>query len=868
MKQITFIYFFTLITQVSFTQNIVGKVYDTQKKPVEFANVVIYRQEQIISFTNTDEKGLFFLEQLPCDSLQIKISLIDYKTEIIELSPCQHQDTLKILLVEESTAIEAIIVRAKKDVVVLKDTTEYDVDSFRDGTEKNMEDLLRKLPGVEVDEKGKIKYFNKPIEKITIDGDDLTGRNYELVSRSMPTRIAEKVQVIERFNENKLLKNIANSQAVILNFQVRKEYKYSVFGRTGLGLGSRQRQDYDANFTVISPKFKLLTKTSYNNIGLFSAYIEDIAEGNAQKNTFNPAEHFYLLKNDLQPILKHRLQGATPILGQVSLLNDEKTASGHFVAKPNAKMQITGGLLWGQDKNILSNQFQTEYLNLPEPFTFKATDLAQNQPNLWGGNLKFYADLDDKTNLLVHTEFLGRKTAQSYLSVGNFNTFKTDAQNLFHKLDNQAILTKKIDSLRAITLQIEFQERESNEKWTLQATNPLQSPTSDLIDEPILQNIYANTQFFSIKSTYYQQKHFFKYAFGLAQKQKYNLWDIAIKNFVPDSTLQSRYSFTEAYSHIFANFNYVYRKWAFSNFSEAGILSNNLASYRKSLFQHKSSISKMVSWGNVETTYQYALLLPEFSEWSDAAFYTDYRFFSQGSGRFNPAQTHELKTNFIFQKPYHLPYATISVGYQLRQKGYFLANRANANLLVGQWLPNENFNFQNVLFSAQTSRFVSSLLLNFNFEPTFSYRTFQSLVENVVFTNRATLYQLKVGIGSGFSGRFNFSSEWTGSRNRINDLIFSNLQASVACRYRFSPSFYVRFSNDFWGIWQERQANYSFFGKVEVHKTWKKIEFSLICHNLYNARSYQRQWNSEFFRSTNEVLLLPRYVMMKIGFNF
>jgi len=868
MKQITFIYFFTLITQVSFTQNIVGKVYDTQKKPVELANVVAYRQEQIISFTNTDEKGLFFLENLPCDSLTLEVSLIDYKTERLFLLACKQKDTLQILLLEENTSIETIIVRAKKDVVVLKDTTEYDVDSFRDGTEKNMEDLLRKLPGIDVDEKGKIKYFNKAIEKITIDGDDLTGRNYELISRSMPTRIAEKVQVIERFNENKLLKNIANSQAIILNFQVRKEYKHSVFGQANIGIAPQPRHDHSLNLTILSPKFKFLTKAGYNNIGRFSAYIEDIAEKNIQNNTFNPAEHFYLLKNDLKPILQHRLQGSTPMLGQVSLLNDEKTTSGHFVAKPNTKTQLSGSIIWGQDKNTLSNQFQTEYFNIPEPFTFKATDLAQNQPNLWGGNLKLYADLDSQTNLVFHSEFLRRNTIQNYLSTGNFNTFRTDAQSLFYKLDNRAILTKRIDSLRAITLQIEFQERENNEKWTLQATNPLQSPTSDLIDEPILQNIFANTQIFSIRGTYYRQKHSFKYTLGLAQKQKYSLWNISIQNFAPDSTLQSLHLFTETYSHIFGNFSYIHRKWTFSNFSEAGVLSNHLASYRKNLFQQKSSVSRMVSWGNVETLYQYSLVLPEFAEWTNAFLYTDYRSFLQGSGRFNPAQIHELKTNFIFQKPYHLPYADISVGYQLRQRGYFLANQANANLLVGQWLVNENFNFQNLYISARTSRFVSSLLLNFNFEPTFSYRTFQSLIENVALTNRAMLYQLKIGIGSGFSGRFNFSSEWRGSRNRINDLTFSNLQASVACRYRFSPSFYIRFSNNFWGIWQNRQANYSFFGNVEAHKTWKKIEFSLICHNLYNARSYQQQWNSEFFRSTNEVLLLPRYVMMKVGFNF
>ncbi len=857
-----------LCYQSALAQRVVGKVFNAEKKPIELANILVKKNEQLITFTTTDETGFFELENLPCDSLLLQVSLLDYKTETIFLQPCLLKDTLAVLLLEENTAIEAIIVRAKKDIVVLKDTTEYDVDSFKDGTEKSMEDLLRKLPGIEVDEKGKISYFNKPIQKVTLDGDDLTGRNYELLSRSMPTRIADKVQVIERFNENKLLKNIANSQAVILNFQVKKEYKHSVFGRIKLGIGTSQRQDYDANATAVSPKFKALLKAGYNNIGRFSAYIEELAESNTQSNTLNPADNFRFLKKDLQPILKHRLQGSTPLAEQVSILNNEKTASGHFVAKPTSKTKIRAGILWGQDQNSLTNRLQTLYFNINQPFEFRAQDFAQNAPTILGANLNISSEIDTKTNFSFYSDILRRKTLQNYLSAANINTFNIAAETDLHSFDNQANWTHQIDSAKAIVLQIGFSERKNQEIWLLKGSEPLQTPSSDFTQKPIKQNVDVHNQFFTFKSSFYGQKKYFKYAIGIAQNQKYSNWKVGIENFGIDSSLSQNNIFSESHTNLFGNVSYQNKKWAFSSFTEVGIFKNDLANYQNLIFQQKNSLSKMVAWGNIEGFYSYTWNLPEFSEWANTAFYTDYRFFVKGSGQFSPAQIHELRTAFNFQKPYHLPYASFSLSYQLRQKGYILANQANESLVIGQWLNNEHFNFQNFIVSGRTNVFSSVLLTNFNFETLLSHRTFQTQIDNQVLNNQANLFQIKMGMGSGFKGRFNFSSEWIGQKSKVNQLNFTNLQGNLLLKYKFSPSFSFRFLNSFWGIWQNKQSNYSFFGNIELQKTWKKVDFTLICHNIYNARSYQQQWNSEFYSSLYEVLLLPRYLMLKVSFNF
>ncbi|MCS6794852.1 MAG: carboxypeptidase-like regulatory domain-containing protein [Raineya sp.] len=850
-------------------QNLLGKVCNSEKKPLEFVNAVIYHKDKVFQFTQTNEDGYFIFEKIPCDSILLQFSLLDYKTEKLLLAtPCANQDTLHITLIEENSFIEEIIVRGKNDVFITKDTTEFNVSHYADGTERNMEDLLRKLPGIEINEKGKISFFNKPIEKITLDGDDLTGRNYELLSRTMPTRITEKVQVIERFNENKLLKNINLSQGVILNFQVKKEYKNSLFGRADLGIGTYQRADLNANITTLSPKFKFLGKVGYNNIGRMSAYIEEIAQEKNQTNIFNPADAFFLLENNLEPIMQHRLLGAVPIASQVSVLNNEKTASGHFVAKPNKNTQIQSGLLWGKDDNLFTNALVTQYFNLSEPFRFQALDRMQNQPHLYGGKLKIYTDLNNTTNLLVQSNLLLRKNWQSYLSEANVNVFHSGVQANFSKIEHEIMLTKKIDTSLAIISKISFHERMNQEILQLEAEKPLTTPTGDVSEKPILQNLQAQVQFIQLKNILYGKTKKINYSVGISQDIKYNRWNTSLTHIIPDSTVQGQSVFQEKYAYAFSNFLFLTKKWRISHSNEIGIFNNDLANYQSTIFQQKTSFTKTFSWGTGEGSYQYTWNLPEFTTWNTMGFYTNYRIFEQGSQTYQPSQIHEWKANLLLHKPYGLPYATFSVSYRIRQQGYFLSTQANENLLLWKWELNKGFNFQNLNVAGRFSHFISNLLLNVHLEPSYGYQTFQSVVEDKVLANKASIYKLKLGIGSGFAGRFNFRNEWTATQNVVNTQTFSTLQGHLSLQYKIDSGFFIRFKNDIWGIWQNKQQNFNFFGNLEIKKTWRKLDLELLCHNLYNAQSYQEQWNTEFFVSSNKILLLPRYLMVKLGINF
>jgi hypothetical protein len=87
-----------------------------------------------------------------------------------------------------------------------KDTIEYNAQTFSNGTEKNVEELLKKLPGITVQSDGKIKFGNREVERVMIENDDLFEKGYQTLTQNMPSKPLDKVQVLQNYSKNKLLK--------------------------------------------------------------------------------------------------------------------------------------------------------------------------------------------------------------------------------------------------------------------------------------------------------------------------------------------------------------------------------------------------------------------------------------------------------------------------------------------------------------------------------------------------------------------------------------------------------------------------------------------------------------------------------------
>jgi len=145
---------------------------------------------------------------------------------------------LPVVMRERPIALPEVVVNAEKPLRVGRDTVEIRVASFLGGGERVAEDVLRRLPGVEVGAEGSIRVRGKAVSKVLIEGDDLFDTRYTLLTRNLDAALIERVEILNRYTENPLLRGLQDSEAVALNIGLKEEVRNTLFGRADLGAGT------------------------------------------------------------------------------------------------------------------------------------------------------------------------------------------------------------------------------------------------------------------------------------------------------------------------------------------------------------------------------------------------------------------------------------------------------------------------------------------------------------------------------------------------------------------------------------------------------------------------------------------------------
>lgn len=269
MKNFIF-FFFLLLATLAQSQSIYGKISDELGNPVQ-ANVLLLQGDEIVSFTFSDTDGDYSIEipsSAKLDTLVLEIKKYGYKN-IHQPITIQQNKKLHFDFILEKPIIELApikIIGQQRAIRERKDTVVYNAESFKDGSERKVEDLLKNLPGIEVADSGKIKYKGKEISKLLIEGDDLFDDNYVTGSRNINVDVVDKIEAIDKFSENYLLKGLEDSKKVALNIKLKKGMA-DWSGDINLGYGIENRFDLGGNLIGIEKKNKNFSTISYNNIG-------------------------------------------------------------------------------------------------------------------------------------------------------------------------------------------------------------------------------------------------------------------------------------------------------------------------------------------------------------------------------------------------------------------------------------------------------------------------------------------------------------------------------------------------------------------------------------------------------------------------
>lgn len=275
--QLTFCLFciFTSIsTSLSQTsKTIKGNVTDSVGVPIEMA--VVYTKSSIdssfIRFTNSNEKGDFtIIIPSHISKTTLYISRLGYEPISHFLAIDTLINDLVFQLTPQSNQIREVIVKAERQHIVEQgDTLSYNLKNFRDSTEYSIEDLLRKLPGIEISAEGRIKANGKEIKTVLLEGDDMFGRQYTIGTKNIRAIAIEQVDVIKRYQDNPVLKGVKQSDDVVLNLKLSQDKKNIINGNCDVGLGAGSddaKEVMHLNIFDIMRKFKSILLSDNGNV--------------------------------------------------------------------------------------------------------------------------------------------------------------------------------------------------------------------------------------------------------------------------------------------------------------------------------------------------------------------------------------------------------------------------------------------------------------------------------------------------------------------------------------------------------------------------------------------------------------------------
>lgn len=256
-----------------FAAVISGDVKDSAGSPLPGTTVRLSTERDSVqkAFTISDDNGMFVIDNIATGDYTLHISMVgmDPVVKTVSIKDADERvNTGTIILTEEAKMLKETVVTAVKAAVVAKqDTMEFNAGSFKVQTNANVEDLLKKLPGVEVDSDGKITSGGKTVSKILVDGKELFGDDTKMATRNLPSDLVDKVQVVDRKSDLARLTGVDDGEEeTIINLTVKKSMMNGWFGTVSAGYGTSGRYEGSLNASTISDTNQLMIIGGGNNV--------------------------------------------------------------------------------------------------------------------------------------------------------------------------------------------------------------------------------------------------------------------------------------------------------------------------------------------------------------------------------------------------------------------------------------------------------------------------------------------------------------------------------------------------------------------------------------------------------------------------
>ena len=263
---------FTALSQNSSRITVKGILVDTLGAPLPFATVMLLepKDSALVNFGRSGDNGEFEFKN-------VKRQKFIFKASFVGLLPCQYDvvpnetptlDMGKLLMKPITKELLEVVVRTARAPLSIKgDTIEYNAASFKVPPGSTVEDLLRKLPGMQVNQDGSITAQGQDVKKVTVDGKSFFGNDPKLATKNLPADAIQKVQVFNDKTEQSKITGVDDGKKEkTINLELKDDAKKGGFGKIKVGVGTDSRAEARANYNRFDPKKQFAIVGFGNNL--------------------------------------------------------------------------------------------------------------------------------------------------------------------------------------------------------------------------------------------------------------------------------------------------------------------------------------------------------------------------------------------------------------------------------------------------------------------------------------------------------------------------------------------------------------------------------------------------------------------------
>lgn len=887
VKKLIVILFIVFVSSAKAQTTLGGTVTDDFGEHINNASVLVKdNEDHILQYGFTNSQGQYDIQIENEGEFIVEVNKIGFLKGVKALTVTRDkkQYTLDFVLQERLEELEELVIEIDNPIQLRGDTLVYDAKVFATGREQVVEDLLKNIPGITVEKDGKIKFEDTYIEKVMVGGDDLFNRGYAILTKNMPNKPLDKVEILRNYSNNKLLKGVEESGRVALHLTIDEEYQNIWFGDISVnyGLVTENRYDVTGNLMNFSNKYKNFLNVGMNNVGIDRVgSLESMFYNNYEIETVGQGKNPY-------PLMGLSGGRAYQLKDHRTRINNAENISLSSIVPLSEKLKVKLTGFLGFDENYAHN-YRFSATEIGDTY-FENTENTDFKSHLKSGYINLLATYDiSKTQMLQASSIynFGNSNNSNNLTFNNISTLeRLETRSTF--TDHKLTYTHKWNERNVVLLKTRYFSNDIPQNY---AINDYLMGDLFAFDAERMQNDAKNSQsFFGTEADFkLRQKSgdLIEFQIGYAREKQnintsFSLFDVNNTAYLPeDFQSDSYFGLHDLYAK--SGYMWQFKKIKLGANAEAHQLFNRFDSGDSEKTQNYFYLNPSVNFNwEVKPTHTLSVFYnlrfqnTDFTQVNDSYLLSSSRSFHRGLGEFKLTDSQMANLNYSIR--HYLNRYSFSLGLDYSTQSNVLSSRStieqNSSLSESIFIKGG----QTYGINFRGNYYWRAIKSNFKLESRYSMSTSYNEINNSGLRKNqyaTQFYSFDWRTRFMFPLNFHIGTEWTFSKVKSPDFSnsYTNGFSFLDLFYSLSDKLDIKAVTEhyYFGSLEKNQRNHLF---LDVEATYKfdndKYSISLRGNNLFNKQNFTTYSVSDIGYSQTSYRLMPRYVLIgfKSRFNF